>query len=45
VRAVLQAAGPGVEVLLLMTPPDLPRLALWQRFAQVQRLRVGVEAL
>lgn len=45
VRAVLQAAGPGVEVLLLVTPPDAQRLGLWQRFAQVQRLRVGVEAL
>ncbi len=45
VRAVLEAAGPGVEVLLLVTPADQPRLALWQRFAQVQRLRVGVEAL
>ncbi|HET7867481.1 MAG TPA: DUF2868 domain-containing protein [Burkholderiaceae bacterium] len=45
VRAVLQAVGPGVEVLLLVTPCDPPRLALWQRFAQVQRLRVGVEAL
>lgn len=45
VRAVLQAAGPGVEVLLLVTPTDPQRLALWQRFAQVQRLRVGVDGL
>lgn len=45
VRAVLQAVGPGVEVLLLVTPSDEPRLGLWQRFAQVQRLRVGVEGL
>jgi len=45
VRAVLQAAGPGTEVLLLVMPADPQRLALWRRFAQVQRLRVGVEAL
>ena len=46
-RAVVQAAGAGVEtrLLLLATEPDASaeRLQLWQRFLQIQRLPIGVE--
>jgi hypothetical protein len=43
-RAALQAAGPGVETLLLLVDADPQRLALWRRFVQAQRLAIGVEA-
>jgi hypothetical protein len=53
-RAVLQAAGPGREVLVLLVPEAPPsgpdaaidprRVAIWQRFAQIQRLGLTVEA-
>jgi len=44
-RAVAQAAAPGSEVLLLLMAADAERLAIWRRFMQIQRLRVGVEGL
>ena len=46
-RAIVQAAGAGVEtrLLLLAAEPDASaeRLQLWQRFLQIQRLPIGVE--
>jgi hypothetical protein len=48
-RAVLQAAGPHAEVLLVLSadgaqPAALAeRVAIWQRFVQAQRLRLGVQ--
>jgi len=42
-RAVVEAAGPGSEVLVMLTAADTERLAIWQRFVQIHRLRVGVE--
>jgi hypothetical protein len=44
-RAAVDAAGPGTEVLVLLTAADAERLAIWQRFVQIQSLRVGVEAI
>jgi hypothetical protein len=44
-RAVEAAAGDGVPVVVALTEPDAERLAIWQRFVQIQRLGVGVEAL
>ena len=44
-RAVEAAAGVGVPVVVALTRPDAERLAIWQRFVQIQRLGVGVEAL
>lgn len=44
-RALLQAAGAGVEVLVLLAGADDERLAIWRRFVQGQQLRLGVEAL
>ena len=43
-RAVCDAAGPGVETRLLLQGADTTRLQLWQRFAQIQRLPMGIEA-
>lgn len=42
-RAVCDAAGPGVEIRLLLQGADAPRLQLWQRFVQIQHLPLGVE--
>lgn len=42
-RAVVDAAGPGIETRLLLLGADAERLQLWQRFVQIQRLPVGVE--
>jgi hypothetical protein len=44
-RAVVQAAAPGADVLLLLAAGDDARLAIWRRFVQIQRLPIGVEAL
>jgi hypothetical protein len=44
-RAVADAAAPGAELLLLLSAADTPRLAIWRRFVQIQRLPIGVEAL
>lgn len=44
-RAVADAAAPGAELLLLLRAADTPRLAIWRRFVQIQRLPIGVEAL
>ena len=44
-RAVLDAAGTGTEVLLLAAGADDERLAIWQRFMRLQRLPIGVEGL
>ena len=44
-RAVVQAAAPGADVLLLLSAADDARLAIWRRFVQIQRLPIGVEAL
>jgi len=43
-RAVCHAAGPGVETRLLLQGADSTRLQLWQRFAQIQQLPIGIEA-
>lgn len=43
-RAVCDAAGPGVETRLLLQGADSTRLQLWQRFAQIQQLPIGIEA-
>jgi hypothetical protein len=44
-RAVSAAAGDGVPVVVALTRPDAERLGIWQRFVQIHRLGVGVEAL
>jgi hypothetical protein len=43
-RAVLDAAGPGVETRLLLQAASPERLQLWQRFLQIQRLPLGLDA-
>jgi hypothetical protein len=43
-RAVIGAAGPDVETRVLLHGTDAERLQLWQRFVQIQRLPIGVEA-
>jgi hypothetical protein len=43
-RAVLDAAGPGVETRLLLQGASPERLQLWQRFLQIQRLPLGLDA-
>jgi hypothetical protein len=43
-RALMRAAGPGVEVLLLLVGADAQRLQIWRRFAQIQGLALNVEA-
>lgn len=43
-RAVQDAAGSGVETRLLLQGADEARLQLWQRFLQIQGLKLGVEA-
>jgi hypothetical protein len=43
-RGVVESAGAGVEVRLLLVGADAERLQHWQRFAQIQGLPLGVEA-